>query len=352
MIHIRRIIMEKQEKILNEFLFNISLNGCILDIETTGLSKYKEHIVCIGVIYQDEDHIKLIQWFAHQPDEEAQILSEFLFWLQNLDTVYTYGGSKFDLPFFTYRLAYHHLAQKLPRKLNFTDMSKLPILNYKNKGAFEMAVSYKRSISLSGRDVTKLYKVFQKQQRIDYKELILSHNLDELKLFLYAFQIYNLFTQLQTKVLEVKTDYLETKTQYTLLINTLLPCNYSFTKDNIEILLKKDKNECILSIKPTKLCLKKYLYPIKDYYYIPSQKKIMHKSIAAFIPKELKEKANKDNCFILEEDYFIKVYEKKGKDSQLWYDDNHNPYILYSDFIKNDNIMNYIMSFCQMKNTQ
>lgn len=343
--------MDKKEKNLTKSLFNMSLNVCIMDIETTGLSKYKDNIICIGVIYCHKEDFKLIQWFADTPDEEATLLLKFLSFVQNFDAVYTYGGNKFDIPFLTYRLSYHNLNGSLSNKLNFIDISKFNLLRYKSKRGFEECISYKRNVSLAGREITKLYQAYQKSNHSNYKELILTHNLDELMLVLCGVQIYMLFSSLKDKVLEIYTDYLETMTQYKLILDSPAICSYHFAKDNIAVLLEKDKNECIITVTPTRLSLKKHLHPIKDYFYIPSQNKLIHKSIASFISKDLKEKATKDNCFILKKDYFIKAYDKKRNDHNVWHDDNNNPYILFDDFVKNNNIIDYIMYFCHIKNS-
>ncbi len=338
--------MEKREKILTKSLFNMSQNVCIVDIETTGLSKYKDSIICIGIIYRHEEDFKLIQWFAHTLSEECNILSEFLSFASNFEKIYTYGGNKFDIPFLTYRLSYHDLNNTIYKKLKFSDISKLGLLSYKNKHELEKCLTYKRKVSLAGKDVVKLYNAYQRDNNSNYKDLILAHNLDELMLFLCGFQIYILFKKLSSQILDIKTDYSLTRTQYTLVLDNPIICSYNFIKDPITILLEKDKNECIVSITPSKLCLKKYLHPIKDYFYIPSQNQLIHKSIASFISKDLKEKATKENCFILKEDYFIRAYEKKRNDNNVWYDENNSRYILYSDFVKSHNIVDYMMSLC------
>ncbi|RLC93834.1 MAG: exonuclease [Chloroflexi bacterium] len=65
-----------------------------LDIETTGLSSYYDGITVIGVWLYDGMAGKLVQLVG----EEANRLN-LLGALQGAETIYTYNGSRFDIPF-------------------------------------------------------------------------------------------------------------------------------------------------------------------------------------------------------------------------------------------------------------
>lgn len=65
-----------------------------LDIETTGLSPLYHSITVVGLYLCDNSHQKLVQLV----DEE--ITSSKLFEvMQDVEVIYTYNGSRFDLPF-------------------------------------------------------------------------------------------------------------------------------------------------------------------------------------------------------------------------------------------------------------
>jgi uncharacterized protein YprB with RNaseH-like and TPR domain len=70
-----------------------------LDIETTGLCSFYDEITVIGVCLTDGSQHNLVQLVA--PDATR---SNLLQTLRFVDTIYTYNGSRFDLPFINYRL--------------------------------------------------------------------------------------------------------------------------------------------------------------------------------------------------------------------------------------------------------
>ena len=96
--------METITHIINHNL-NVSdyLNGnsCFIDIETTGLSRSKNMIYLIGLLYFDftQNAWVLNQYFANNMDKEGALLKEFISNISKFDHIITYNGNSFDLPF-------------------------------------------------------------------------------------------------------------------------------------------------------------------------------------------------------------------------------------------------------------
>ena len=65
-----------------------------LDIETTGLSSFYHDITVIGIYLVDSSGGRLVQLVG-----EAVTSDNLLEALQGVDTIYTYNGSRFDIPF-------------------------------------------------------------------------------------------------------------------------------------------------------------------------------------------------------------------------------------------------------------
>ena len=65
-----------------------------LDIETTGLSRHYYDITVVGVAVERAGHLRLKQLV----DEEITV-RRVLGGLRGVDEIYTYNGSRFDLPF-------------------------------------------------------------------------------------------------------------------------------------------------------------------------------------------------------------------------------------------------------------
>jgi len=81
-----------------------------LDIETTGLSQFFDYITVIGVLRCDGRDSELIQLVGEEATRGNLITA-----LRNVGTIYTYNGSRFDLPFISASLGidlgaeyYHH----------------------------------------------------------------------------------------------------------------------------------------------------------------------------------------------------------------------------------------------------
>jgi len=70
------------------------LTDAYLDIETTGLSRFYDYITVIGIYRCNGRDDKLIQLVGEAVTRENLVKA-----LEDADTIYTYNGSRFDLPF-------------------------------------------------------------------------------------------------------------------------------------------------------------------------------------------------------------------------------------------------------------
>ena len=70
-----------------------------LDIETTGLSRHYADITVIGIALEKSRKCSLVQLI-----EDDLYVQKLLESLEGVDEIYTYNGSRFDLPFIKARL--------------------------------------------------------------------------------------------------------------------------------------------------------------------------------------------------------------------------------------------------------
>jgi len=78
------------------------LQTCVeayLDIETTGLSSSVDEITVIGIYLYDGDDTRFIQLVGKDITSDGILEA-----LSSVNTIYTYNGSRFDLPFILSRL--------------------------------------------------------------------------------------------------------------------------------------------------------------------------------------------------------------------------------------------------------
>jgi len=80
-----------------------------LDIETTGLCSFYDEITVIGLCLASNGTSSLIQLVGNEATRSNLVRN-----LRSVDTIYTYNGSRFDLPFIGFRLGvnlgehFHH----------------------------------------------------------------------------------------------------------------------------------------------------------------------------------------------------------------------------------------------------
>ncbi|WP_069997625.1 ribonuclease H-like domain-containing protein [Cellulosilyticum sp. I15G10I2] len=303
----------------------------LLDIETTGLSKTNDCIICIGIVYKKNDmSVSSIQWFAENRSDEVKILKSFLEFCTAYQKVYTYNGKRFDIPFILARLESHGLNSDSFKSLLFIDMKEtLCILNPKRL-SIENVLGYQRKTSVTGKELVSLYKLFENTQLITYQTIILNHHLEELGSLLSFYEYYNTLYQLSScQLIEIarNNDTLQIALQVTFNFHTHCDIQLEGTS------LSWQPNTSIIYLKIMLYTgvFKKFLTPAKDYYLIKGQNQLIHKSVAQFIAKDLKVKVSKKQCFVTKAGTFIRIYTPFKITFDKWYNDNEALFIEYQE---------------------
>ncbi len=141
----------------SQFDFN---DEVYLDIETTGLS-YDSQIWLIGILFKKSD--KLLLLFAHGPDEEEDILKQYIEQVSNVKgDIVTFSGHHFDKGFIEQRLKKYGLW-KNSQKPTFVDVLcvirdtiQIPVSNNLKDMAAWMGYNFKHP-DLSGSLMPSLY---------------------------------------------------------------------------------------------------------------------------------------------------------------------------------------------------
>ncbi|MBN1884547.1 MAG: ribonuclease H-like domain-containing protein [Candidatus Krumholzibacteriota bacterium] len=85
-----------------------------LDLETTGLSMAP--LFLVGLMYEEGNRLVVDQLFARDYAEEAAVLLFAAETMARFDTLVTYNGLRFDVPFLAGRMAYTSLPFRPPRR--------------------------------------------------------------------------------------------------------------------------------------------------------------------------------------------------------------------------------------------
>ncbi|KAB3534480.1 hypothetical protein F8154_08685 [Alkaliphilus pronyensis] len=189
----------KEELILPNYIYEINdlNNVLILDIETTGLSKYNNKVILIGYLHYEAASVKLKQLFAEDPSEEGLILKELLKDIKRFDTLITYNGAAFDCPFLKERFKKHKINWSIDDYSHIDILqhirpfkSRLNIPNLKLK-TLEKYLGINRRDLITGADSVNLYNSFVSNKSHELLEKILLHNYEDIYYLGKVLEIFN-----------------------------------------------------------------------------------------------------------------------------------------------------------------
>ena len=174
-------------KIFREYFEGLAIS--IIDIETTGLNPSFAKVILGGLLAPEEKHIKIVQYFADEYDDESALLQSYGKELAASDVLITYNGCRFDLPFLKQRSKKHGLNMDLDTAQSFdlyralhyhSNMREiLPDLRQKSIEVF-LGLSPNREDEISGGESVDLYKEYMRTRSTSAREKVLLHNRDDL----------------------------------------------------------------------------------------------------------------------------------------------------------------------------
>lgn len=268
------------------------------DIETTGLSADISAITVIGCCDMDGN---VTQWFNEDGLSQRQILTDFLTFIQPYNTLITFNGKTFDLPFLTSKIKefkinasfdrYEHLDlyQILKPYKNLWGLK-----NFRQKN-LEEYLGIQRTDKLSGKKLIKTYQDYLENGEIKNKESVLLHNHEDL---IGLHKIYSLisYPALLDKEFSLSSYFIENDhfvAHLNLDIQIPVSCNYE--KSGISLTL--DHSNAVLTCPLENGHLKHYHRDYKNYYYLPMEDLVIHKSMKSFVDTTSIIRADKNNCY-------------------------------------------------------
>ena len=298
------------------------------DIETTGFSADVTALYLIGCIYFKEGEWQLIQWFAEDNKSEKEALSAFSDFIKDKKYLICYNGTTFDLPYLRKKYEMHGLTFQ-SYKYEIIDFYRV-FASYKGflglKGMkqkdIEKFLGIIREDKYSGGELVEWYARFLKlrfsgssEKEEIYKTLIL-HNSDDLVGLARLTKLYNFIKELEGLINsgdELEIDCIVDGTAGKIILSTKVDFDI-LRKDNIWgdgftccFIAESTANRIDLTLDMYETELKLFYKDYKNYYYLPKEDMVVHKSLAAFVDKENKEKAIASNCYTKHKGRFIKL---------------------------------------------
>ena len=300
------------------------------DIETTGFSADVTALYLIGCIYFKEGEWQLIQWFAEDNKSEKEALSAFSDFIKDKKYLICYNGTTFDLPYLTKKYEKHSLTFEA-YKYVIIDFYRV-FASYKGflglKGLkqkdIEKFLGIIREDKFSGGELIEWYSKYLRLRFSDsaekdeiYNDMIL-HNSDDLVGLAKLTKLYNFIKELEilinsNETLDINSVLNTDKRQI------ILSAEVSFEllrkgelgKDDFScnFISEDELNRIDIALDIYETELKLFYKDYKNYYYLPKEDMVIHKSLAAFVDKENKVKASASNCYTRQRGSFIKLPE-------------------------------------------
>ena len=374
------------EAVFTSVFRNISLEDTLLyDIETTGLNPKSSQLYLLGILLFHKENIELIQYFAESVLDEEEILEQFFQLCKAKKVLISFNGEGFDNRFVESMAKSYG---KLPLHLNLKQLDLFKLIRKRKKfyglescslKSCERFLGIYREDRCSGGELISVYREYLQDKDSEKKNMLLLHNREDIQNLpaLFSFLAYeNIFqgnvhfqraellvrdemkekndnhqkdNSLQIKDLELG-ERQNSRTTEKLCLRFSLP-------SSVPVPLTLTPKNFLLEIKETSLCLTVPLYQgelcyffkdYKDYEFIPSEDRVVHKSLAAMYPKEMREKAKASTAYQKMKTSFLPVFQEGDKVFKKTYQDKNCFIPFKENTFESINPVEYLLSFLKI----
>lgn len=314
------------------YLRRINDNSHVLffDIETTGLSARNSTLYLIGALWYDNDIINVRQWFNEDGYAEADMITYFNDFCKDFSHIVHFNGLTFDVPYIREKAQKHSISINNVDNLIQFDIYK-EIRSYKNilglenmkQVSIEKFLGINREDTYNGGELINVYQRYVARPDDEKEHLLLLHNHDDLLGMPGVCTILQYKTLLEHPEFEIESFTYDDKESKLFIDISLdescfLPKRLIHTnKDGVYINVVDNSATLIIPVINAKL--KHFFKDYKNYYYLPAEDMAIHKSVAAYVDSQNRERATKSNCYVTKEDSFIicpdNNYEESFKDA-------------------------------------
>ena len=307
----------------------------IFDIETTGLSSSNSSLYMIAALTLEPNNYILTQWFADDMSDEQKMLKDFFCYLSDFDTVISYNGDTFDIPYIKSCALSYHMLSPLDDKKSL-DLYKLIRKHRKifpldklNQKSIERFTGLVRKDKFTGGELIDVYKSYLLNKDSSLLDKLLLHNKEDV----------------------VGLSHILCMLSYIDCINGDFDFNnISTAGDKLEItfsLKSKVPSPVHLSLKPISITLSGTLLTVaselyegtckfffedyKSYYYLPLEDYAIHKSIGMFVDKSARVKATAKTAYTKKDGLFVPIFNLQNQNVFYKEYNTYPAYMLLSD---------------------
>ena len=374
------------EVLLSPVFGNVSLEDALLyDIETTGLNPKASQLYLLGVLLFHKENREFIQYFAESVLDEEEILEQFFQLCKAKKVLISFNGEGFDNRFVESMAKSYG---KLPLHLNLKQLDLFKLIRKRKKfyglescslKSCERFLGIHREDRCSGGELISVYQEYLQDKDSEKKNMLLLHNREDIQNLpaLFSFLAYeNIFqgnvhfqraehlvrdemkekndNHQKDKSLQIKDLELEerqnSRTSEKLCLRFSLP-------SSVPVPLTLTPKNFLLEIKETSLCLTVPLYQgelcyffkdYKDYEFIPSEDRAVHKSLVNMYPKEMREKAKASTAYQKMKTSFLPVFQEGEKVFKKTYQDKQCFIPFKENTFESISPVEYLLSFLKI----
>lgn len=304
----------------------------LFDIETTGFSAKNTYCYMIGYCYMQENHWNYRMLFNDDGRSEAAMLDEFSKVLSNYSLLLHYNGDGFDIPYLKEKyMQYTSLGFTFPyanplERMQSIDLYK--VLKPFRKGlelpnlklpTIEAAMGGTRTDRYNGGELIKVYRNYLKTKKSDLEQHLYRHNYEDIIALIPMLRLLH-FQKLSQGFFHITSIETEKKPaphiNISISLDYELPLHYCVNQDNIQFECYGTSGTVMISLIYSEL--RYYLENWKDYYYLPVEDTVIHKSVAFYVDSAYKEKAKKTNCYLKKTAAFLPLPFHQDNFSDSW----------------------------------
>ncbi len=310
----------------------------IFDIETTGLSAANSSLYMIAALTLDPDNYILTQWFADDMSDEQDMLKDFFSYLSSFDTVISYNGETFDIPYIkSCALSYHMLGplddmRSIDLYKHIRRYRKIFPLDKLNQKSIERFTGLIREDKYSGGELINVYKDYLICKDESLLDMLLLHNKEDvlglshiLCMLSYIGCINGSFDFDNISLAEDNI-----KITYKLECKVPVPVNISLKPVSISIV----ESLLTVNVELYKGTCKFFFEDYKSYYYLPIEDYAIHKSVGMFVDKSARVKATAKTAYTKKDGLFVPIFNIANQNIFYKEYNTYPAYILLDDMPK------------------
>ena len=295
-----------------------------MDIETTGFSRAYDSVYLVGYLYYKDGQFFIEQHLASDQRDEPEVIEAYCDRLAEAETIVTFNGDMFDLPFMESRHHLLHCSGRLPSGTS-ADLYRryrplTRIFGWENckLKTIERFLEIDREDVFDGGQLIAVYEEYALSQDESLEKVLLLHNYEDILNLPRLLRIERYLHCLREA--EVEEIRLEKEWGSNLSLRVILAQNACISAQG-DADYGKDPGETLhfrteagspvlfLTLPVYEGILYHYLPNPEDYYYLPESDSIIHASLVDTVGNAKKKRATAKNCRIVRQGQFLPAWE-------------------------------------------